>query len=119
MKRKYSIKVSQECLKVTLSKSGKFILNKASHTALGAPNAITYHFDRQHRAVAIKASTQWNRHSFVIKRIAQNHSYEATAKKFCSLYRISYSRSAVFNAIFLDGMLVLELVKDKKEKDAQ
>lgn len=93
---------------VTLARSGKLYLNRAAHDALGRPNALTYFYDEQHKAIGLKSARTKTAYAYVLSRVnAKAYVYEAHAKRFLDHYGVEHSNRRDIEAVVIDGMLVV------------
>lgn len=103
---------SSKVMRVSLHKKGNFALNKAAYDALGEPKAVILLFDKDNKAVGLKAvDPDTVRHAYSVRGQNNSKSYLIGAIAFCQHYDIDATQSKVFEPELVDGVLVLELDK--------
>jgi hypothetical protein len=85
--------------------------NQATFEAMGKPEAVTLHYDRDAKAIGFKPASKKIRHAYPTRKQPHSNSYIISAQSFCDYYEISTSPPRAFTPTLEGGMLVFELNK--------
>ena len=106
-----STPASSKTMRIAIQRRGTMSFNKATFEALGKPDAIILLFDKETRAVGIKATSQDTKHAYPVRKQPNSNSFLVAAQAFCKYYDIDTEATRAYYPQLEDGMIVFELDK--------
>jgi hypothetical protein len=106
--------------RVAIQFRGTMSMNKGAYQALGGPEKIVFLFDRNARAIGLKAAPPNTPYAAPVRKQGESDSYIVSALSFLNSYHISHEELTVFeNVPLVDGVLVLELDKGRVQRSTR
>ena len=104
-------------MRVTLTASKDFYLNRVALEALGKPEAVRYYFDVSRSRIGIKPAPVDIEQSVLVRKRDRDYGL-VRAAHFCNYYGIKPEESIMFQDAHIDadGMLVLDLKTARRIK---
>ncbi|MBK9216595.1 MAG: hypothetical protein IPM59_13560 [Chloracidobacterium sp.] len=106
-------RVPRNAVTVTLNHRGVLRLNPKAFEAIGAPKAVTLHYDENERIIGIKPEDIRRRNAFPLKIKDYGRNRVVHILPFCKHWMIKIERTVLFHEIDMtnDGIMLLPLAK--------
>jgi hypothetical protein len=102
---------SNKTMRVSLNKRGAISFNHAAFVGMGEPKAVELLYDKETKAIGVRASTEEARHAYPVRSQGNSKSYLIGAVAFTQYYDIKPESTIAFDPLVEDGVMVLEFSK--------